>query len=325
MHWAGDGKGTLWMVPGREYTRLNPNPCPCTSWRWKEGERFIDEAVDIYEQVYRATSRSTTRSYPTPAYLKSRDRTRATSSSTATSPRTRPGSNRIKELLLDDEAGPVYLLAWGGPEHDRARAEVDQAAVRGHAASGPRSTRRSRARRSSSPSATRTTPTPSTSARTGPRSSLAQMSTGTYGYGARNSILPENAATCSTRRGRRPTSPTSGRSAPSTACGATASRWSPGDIFDYFGFSRPDRGPAAAMGYAVWTGTAGAGLVDLRGRHLDFMNLLDNGLRGARERVLRRLGRPQRRGREPGDRHAQQQLRSRRASSASPSRTSPRA
>lgn len=44
-------KGTLFSVPGREYSRGDTNLCPCTSWRWKPGERYIDDAVDIYEKV----------------------------------------------------------------------------------------------------------------------------------------------------------------------------------------------------------------------------------------------------------------------------------
>src|ERR1035441_8815355 len=50
-HWKGDGKGTKWSVPGREYTRFGLNLCPCTSWRWAPGERFIDDAVEAYEKV----------------------------------------------------------------------------------------------------------------------------------------------------------------------------------------------------------------------------------------------------------------------------------
>jgi hypothetical protein len=46
VHWAGDGKGTTWFVPGREYDRIGRDICPCTSWRWKPGERFIQEAID---------------------------------------------------------------------------------------------------------------------------------------------------------------------------------------------------------------------------------------------------------------------------------------
>ena len=46
-HWKGDGTGKKLSVPGREYTRFGLNLCPCESWRWKPGERFIDDAVDV--------------------------------------------------------------------------------------------------------------------------------------------------------------------------------------------------------------------------------------------------------------------------------------
>src|SRR5436305_1933413 len=46
-HWKGDGNGTKWFVAGREYTRFGlKDLCPCTSWRWAEGERYIDDAVE---------------------------------------------------------------------------------------------------------------------------------------------------------------------------------------------------------------------------------------------------------------------------------------
>src|SRR5207248_5106061 len=51
-HWKGDGKGTMWYVPGREYARFGLDTCPCTSWRWAPGERFIDDVVDAYGKVY---------------------------------------------------------------------------------------------------------------------------------------------------------------------------------------------------------------------------------------------------------------------------------
>jgi hypothetical protein len=50
-HWKGDGKGTQWFVPGREYTRFGLDLCPCESWRWAEDERFIEDAVDAYEKA----------------------------------------------------------------------------------------------------------------------------------------------------------------------------------------------------------------------------------------------------------------------------------
>src|SRR5204863_2687583 len=51
-HWKGDGTGKKWAVPNREYFRFALNLCPSESWRWAPGERFIDDAAALYEQVY---------------------------------------------------------------------------------------------------------------------------------------------------------------------------------------------------------------------------------------------------------------------------------
>src|SRR5438093_861731 len=64
-HWKGDGTGKKWFVAGREYTRFGLNLCPCESWRWAQTERFIDDAVDVYERVY-ANLRVHDADYPTP-------------------------------------------------------------------------------------------------------------------------------------------------------------------------------------------------------------------------------------------------------------------
>ena len=47
-HWKGDGKGTTQYIPGREYARADRDLGPQTSWRWAEGERFIDNIVEAY-------------------------------------------------------------------------------------------------------------------------------------------------------------------------------------------------------------------------------------------------------------------------------------
>src|SRR5438067_4340020 len=72
-HWKGDGTGKKWFVPGREYTRFGLNLCPCESWRWAPGERFIDDAVEIYEGVY-PNLRVHDARYPTPGELRSKIR-----------------------------------------------------------------------------------------------------------------------------------------------------------------------------------------------------------------------------------------------------------
>lgn len=111
-HWKGDGKGTKFMVPGREYTRYGLNLCPCESYRWRKHERFIHDAVEAYESVYSNLKRHHP-DYPSPAYLKSvirygniefeGDFTKDTE-----------GSNLIKKTILDDVPGPLFITAWGG-------------------------------------------------------------------------------------------------------------------------------------------------------------------------------------------------------------------
>ena len=111
-HWRGDGKGTLFSVPNREYSRGGVNLCPCTSWRWNPAVHHIDEAVDVYAKVY-PNLKVHDANYPTPEYLKSKIREGNVEFEGDTSKDT-TGSDLIKEVLLDDKGGPVYLQAWGG-------------------------------------------------------------------------------------------------------------------------------------------------------------------------------------------------------------------
>jgi hypothetical protein len=111
-HWKGDGTGRKLSVPGREYTRFGLKLCPCESWRWAPGERFIDDAVDVYERIY-PNLRVHDPSYPAPAELRSKIRWGNVEFDGDISKDT-PGSDLIRDLLLDDSTEPVYLLAWGG-------------------------------------------------------------------------------------------------------------------------------------------------------------------------------------------------------------------
>ena len=136
-HWKGDGTGKKWAVPNREYFRFGLNLCPCESWRWAPGERFIDEAVDLYERVY-PNLRVHHADYPTPAFLRSKIRWGNVDFDGDFSKDT-PGSNLIRDVLLDDDPAPVYLLAWGGAStiaralksiQDRYSGKADWPAVR---------------------------------------------------------------------------------------------------------------------------------------------------------------------------------------------------
>ncbi|HEX8848138.1 MAG TPA: nucleoside hydrolase-like domain-containing protein [Gemmatimonadaceae bacterium] len=112
-HWKGDGTGRKLSVPDREYNRFGLNLCPCESWRWAPNERFIDDAVDVYEQVY-PNLRVHDPRYPAPAELRSKIRWGNVEFDGDISKDT-PGSDLIRDLLLDDrDPAPIYLLAWGG-------------------------------------------------------------------------------------------------------------------------------------------------------------------------------------------------------------------
>ncbi len=105
-HWAGDGKGTLFFLPGREYTT------PQTSWRWTGTRTIQDRVLKAYAQVY-PNLRTHDPDYPTPAELLSKVKIGNIDFEGEMDHDT-PGSNLIKRLLLDHDPRPLYLQAWGG-------------------------------------------------------------------------------------------------------------------------------------------------------------------------------------------------------------------
>jgi hypothetical protein len=111
-HWKGDGKGTKWFVPGREYTRFGLDTCPCVSWRWSKDERFIHNAVEAYEKVYENLKVHNS-NYPAPGELKSKIRYGNIEFDGDIS-KDSPGSDLIKSLMLDDKPGPLFITACGG-------------------------------------------------------------------------------------------------------------------------------------------------------------------------------------------------------------------
>ena len=111
-HWKGDGKGTKWFVEGREYTRHGLNYGPMESWRWAEDERFIDDVVDAYAEVYPNLAMHDSR-YPTPEYLRSVVRF-GNIEFDGEFEKDSPGSLLIEEKIMDDEPGKLFITAWGG-------------------------------------------------------------------------------------------------------------------------------------------------------------------------------------------------------------------
>ncbi|MFI5896689.1 DUF1593 domain-containing protein [Actinoplanes sp. NPDC051513] len=105
-HWAGDGKGTEFFLPGREYTT------PQTSWRWTGTRTIQDQVLPAYAKVYK-NLKTHDPSYPSPASLLSKVKVGNIVFEGEMSEDT-PGSNLIRGLLLDHDPRPLYLQAWGG-------------------------------------------------------------------------------------------------------------------------------------------------------------------------------------------------------------------
>lgn len=277
-HWKGDGTGRKISVANREYSRFGLNLCPCESWRWAPGERFIDNAVEAYAQVY-PNLRVHDADYPTPAALKSRIRWGNVEFDGDISKDT-PGSDLIKALLLDDEPGPVYLLAWGGqstiaralkaieeqyrttPEWSALRQRVSQKAIL--STSGDQDDTYANYIHPNWPD-------------------IRTLPIGAGGvalaYGAATAASAENAIYYSpdwTRANIRTHGP----------LGALYRVWGDGkqmvrgDIFDYFWLSGLTGDSLRALGYIVWTPPRPAGEFIAEGDTFTFLNLLDNGLLG---------------------------------------------
>jgi hypothetical protein len=272
-HWRGDGKGTRFSVPNREYSR-GVNLCPCTSWRWKQGERYIDEAVDIYARVY-PNLKVHDRNYPTPEYLRSKIREGNVEFEGDISKDT-PGSDLIKDVLLDDKGGPVYLLAWGG-QSTIARALK---AIQLQYGTSPRwSEIRDRVSKKAVIQAFGDQDGTNASyiKPEWPGIEFRQMSTATWGYGARNVILPEYAQYLSAAWTREHVS-TVGPFGAFYRVWRDGKQMVPGDVFDYFG-EDATADELRAKGFRVWTPPQEKGAWISEGDSSTFMNLIGNGLR----------------------------------------------
>jgi hypothetical protein len=111
-HWTGDGTGKKFEMPGREYNRNGLKLCPCESYRWAKGERFIDEVVENYEKVY-GNLKLHNSNYPAPSELKAKIRFGNIEFEGDFS-KDSPGSDLIKSLMLDDNKDLLYITSWGG-------------------------------------------------------------------------------------------------------------------------------------------------------------------------------------------------------------------
>jgi hypothetical protein len=273
-HWKGDGKGTLFSAPNREYSRGGLNLCPCTSWRWNPGERFIHDAVDAYAKVH-SNLKVHDSNYPPPDYLRSKIREGNVEFEGDMSKDT-PGSDLIRDVLLDHRGGPVYLLAWGGQSTIARALKAIQLQHEG-TADWARVRERVSNRAVIQAFGDQDGTYASYISREWPAIEFRQMATPTWGYGARAVVLPRSAKYLGAEWTRANVSSVG-------PLGAFYRVWGdgrqmvPGDIFDYFGLNLT-ADELKAKGYRVWTPPQEKGAWISEGDTSTFMNLVDNGLR----------------------------------------------
>ncbi len=277
-HWKGDGSGKKVSVPNREYSRFGLNLCPCASWRWATDEHFIDRAVATYEQVY-PNLRVHDPNYPTPAELKSKIRWGNVQFDGDISQDT-PGSDLIKTLLLDDEPGPVYLLAWGG-QSTIARALKSIHEQYSATPEWPAIYKKVSSKAILSPSGDQDDSYATYIHPNWPDIRLLPAGVGgvPLGYEAQATVSAEDTVYYSTDWTRESISSQG-------AFGALYRVWGDGkqmvqgDIFDYAGLSGYTAAQLKAKGYIVWTPPRPKGAFLGEGDTFTYLNLIDNGLRG---------------------------------------------
>jgi hypothetical protein len=275
-HWKGDGNGTKWFVPGREYTRAGLDICPCESWRWAENERFIHDAVETYEKVYRNLTVHNDK-YPTPEELKSRIRFGNVEFDGDISKDT-SGSELIKTAILDDETGPLYLAAWGGHStiaralksiQEQYEDTPDWGSIREKVASKvillPSGDQDDTYKNYIKPN--------------WPSIEYRQFSGGPqYGYAAWLNPKPEDSLYLTAGWMKKNVS-SRGPMGELYRVWGDGKQMVAGDIYDFFGFSAYSDEELRALGYIVWMPVKEQGSWISEGDTSTFMNLLDNGLR----------------------------------------------
>src|SRR5262245_26637642 len=283
-HWKGNGSGKKWSMPNREYFRFGLKLCPCESWRWAPDERFIDDAVEIYEKVYR-NLRVHDKNYPTPAELKSKIRWGNVEFDGDISKDT-PGSDLIKALLLDNKPGPIYLLAWGGQSTIARALKAIQEKYK-ETPQWPTIYQKVTRKAILSTSGDQDDTYKNYIQPNWPDIKTLPIGGGgvplAYGAAARSSA--ENAIYYSAEWTRENISSRG-------LLGAFYRVWGDGkqmvknDIFDYFGLAGFTADQLKAKGYIVWTPPLPKGAFIGEGDTFTYLNLLDNGLLGYKDDTI---------------------------------------
>lgn len=268
-HWRGDGQGTPFFLPDREYSE------PQTSWRWAPGERFIDDAVDAYAQVYDTLVTHDDR-YPSPERLRGVvcEGNVAFEGDTSTES---PGSRLIADVLLDDRPGPVFIQLWAGPSTvARALMSIEERFA------GTPEWEAMRAAVSAKAVITKFASQDDTYddyiAVVWPGIRVIEVATLAWGYMARRTIRPEDQHLLSAGWMRDNVTSVG-------PLGALYRVWGdgrqmvPGDMTDYFHLSGRTADELRAEGYGVWMPPQPAGEWISEGDSTNMLNLIVPGLR----------------------------------------------
>ena len=269
-HWKGDGAGTAFFLPDREYDE------PQTSWRWAPGERFIDDVIDAYALVHENLVVHDP-AYPSPGALRSvvREGNVAFEGDMAEES---PGSRLIAQVLLDGGTQPVYLQNWAGTStvaralrsiEERYSASPDWPIVKAAVS------RKAVLLKFASQDGTYD----GYIRPAWPDIRVIDVATMAWGYGARSVALAEGAAMLTADWMR-------ANVTEAGPLGALYRVWGdgrqmvPGDPTDFFHTSGLTREELTAQGYWVWIDPQPAGEWISEGDTTNLLNLLGNGLRG---------------------------------------------
>ena len=275
-HWKGDGKGTKWYVPGREYARFGLDTCPCVSWRWAKNERFIDDAVEAYGKVY-ANLKVHNPAYPSPELLKSKIRFGNIEFDGEMSKNT-AGSDLIKSLMLDDMPGPLYITAWGG-QSTIARALKSIQEQYENTIQWEAIKKKVSRKVVLLPSGDQDDTYAKYIKPNWPDIEYRQFSGGpNYGYGAQLGAKPEDSVYLTSAWMKENVSDRGPLGSLYRVWG-DGKQMVKGDIMDYFGFSGYSNEQLRSMGYIVWMPVQPKGSWLGEGDDFTFMNMLGNGLR----------------------------------------------
>ncbi|SEN99181.1 Protein of unknown function [Amphibacillus marinus] len=271
-HWKGDGQGTLY---NGESEHTDHGLGPRASWRWDEKVQFIEAAIDAYAKCY-PNLLIHAEGYPNPELL----RRRIYQGNVAFPGEIEydsPGSNIIKQLILDDNPEQLYLLTGTG-QSTIGRALKAIAAEWKEAENWPAIYQKVSEKIIIQSFGDQDDVYRDYIAPNWPLVEFRQMATAIWGYDARRVALPQDQHYLSAAWTKRYVTEVG-------PLGALYHVWGDGrqmhqdDFTDFFGFKNVTIEEVIQLGYRAWyPRIEEAGSWISEGDTSMFMNLIDNGL-----------------------------------------------